>query len=224
VAHVIVSYDGTRDDRDALALGKLFAKAGAQVSLAYVRHAPEPDPARELEVQGEAERLLAVGANELDGASASVGKHVIVNPSTADGLAALAGELGADVIAFSSSYRTPAGRVELPHTAEQLLDLGIACSLALAPAGLAREPGEQSIASVGVYEADGDRAASESAKSLASALGAVVSDEHADLLVVASRGAAPAGELSLSGIERERIEQARSPVLMLARGAQLSFG
>lgn len=221
MSHVIVSYDGTRNDRDALALGRLFAKAGAEVSLAYVRHAPEPDAEREREVQGEAERLLAAGAGELNGAA--VGQPVVVNRSTADGLVALAGELGADVIAFGSSYRTPAGHVELPHTAEQLLDLGIACSLALAPAGLRREPVERSIGTVGVYDEDHDEAARKSAGNLARALGAVLTDEEADLLVIASRSDAPAGELLLSGAERERIEQARSPVLALARGVTLSF-
>jgi len=223
MAHVIVSYDGTRNDRDALALGRLFAKAGAGVSLAYVRHASEPDPRREQEVQAEAERLLAAGAGELDGAS--VGQHVIVNRSTAEGLHALAGELGADVIAFASSYRTPVGHVELPHTVEQLLDLGITCSLALAPAGLRREPVEQSIGTVGVYDEDHDEAAVASARSFAGALGAaVVSDGDADLLVVVSRGGAPAGRLSLTATEREQIEHAHAPVLALARGARLSFG
>ena len=35
---IIVSYDDTDNDRDALALGRLFASAGAELSLAYVRH------------------------------------------------------------------------------------------------------------------------------------------------------------------------------------------
>src|SRR5271166_4973005 len=98
MTQVIVSYDGTRNDRDALALGGLFAKAGAGITLAYVRHHVEPDPQREAEEQQEAEHLLAVGAELLGGAS--VGQRVIVNPSTARGLAELAGEIGADIIAF----------------------------------------------------------------------------------------------------------------------------
>lgn len=219
--HVIVSYDGTRNDRDALALGRLLAKAGAQVSLAYVRHAAEPDAQREAEAQAEAEHLLDVAAGDFDGSS--VGRHVIFNRSTADGLSTLAGELGADVIAFGSSYRTPAGRVELPQTAEQLLDRGVHCSLALAPAGLRREPVEQSIGTVTVYDEDHDDAAQATARSLAHALGAVVVADEADLLVVASRSGAPPGELLLSGTERERIERAGSPVLALARGAALTF-
>ena len=219
---VIVSYDGTRNDRDALALGRLLARAGCEISLAYVRHATEPGPEQEATAQREVEHLLAVGADLLDGTD--VGQHVIVNSSTAEGLAALATELSTDVIAFGSSYRTPTGRLELPHTAEQLLDSGIACSLAIAPAGLRREPVERSIGTVSVYDEDDDKAAPASARSLAHALGAVVTDEEADLLVVASRSEAPPGQLLLSGTAREQIEQARSPVLALARGAALSFG
>ena len=183
---------------------------------------PSPTPQQEATAQGEAEHLLAIGAGLLDGDG--VGQHVIVNSSTAEGLAALAAELGADVIAFGSSYRTPAGRVALPHTAEQLLDRGIACSLALAPAGLRREPVERSIGTVSVYDEDDDQAALASAKSLAHALGAVVTEHEADLLVITSRSEAPHGQLLLSGTAREQVEQARCPVFALARGAALSFG
>ena len=42
----IISYDGTPNDDDALALGRLFAQAGATVALAYVRHSREFDPRR----------------------------------------------------------------------------------------------------------------------------------------------------------------------------------
>jgi nucleotide-binding universal stress UspA family protein len=222
MSQVIVSYDGTRNDRDALALGRLLQRAGAQITLAYVRHAPESDPTREAAAQADAEHLLAVGAELLDGDA--VGQRVIRNSSTAEGLLQLAGELGADVIAFGSSYRTPPGHVEVPHTAEQLLDRGIACSLAIAPAGLRREPVEHSIGTVSVYDEGGDSAAQETAAGLAHALGAAVTDEEADLLVVASRADATPGQLLLSATARERIEQSHAPALLLARGASLSFG
>ncbi|HMD56471.1 MAG TPA: universal stress protein [Solirubrobacteraceae bacterium] len=222
MARVIVSYDGTRNDRDALALGRLFAKAGAQVSLAYVRHAAEPDSRREQEAQAQAEHLLAVGADEFDGSH--VGQYVIVNRSTAEGLAELATELGAEVIAFGSSYRSPPGHVEVPHTAEQLLDLGVSCSLALAPAGLRREPVEQSIGTVALYDEHDDEAAQATAKSLAHALGAVLTSEEADLLVIASRADTPVGHLRVGADEREQIERAVGPVLALVRGAELTFG
>jgi nucleotide-binding universal stress UspA family protein len=219
---VIVSYDGTRNDRDALLLGRVFAQAGGEISLAYVRHATEPDPQREAAAQREAEHLLSTGAGLLE--DTDVGQHVIVNSSTAEGLAALAAELGADVIAFGSSYRTPPGRVDLPQTAEQLLDRGIACSLALAPAGLRRESVERSIGTVSVYDEDEDQAAQATAKSLAHALGAVVTEHEADLLVITSRPEAHPGQLLLSASGREQVERAPCPVLVLARGAALSFG
>src|SRR5438270_238391 len=220
--HLIVSYDGTRNDRDALALGQLFAAAGAEVSLAYVRHAAESDPGREADVQREAEHMLEVGARQLNGAGA--GQHVVLNPSTSRGLAELATELGADAIAFGSSYRTPPGQVALPHTAQQLLDGGSAWSLAVAPAGLRREPVERSIGTVRVDHGDEDEAATTTAQSLAHALGAVLTDDDADLLVIPARGDAPAGRLLLSAPGRERLDQARCPVLALPRGKPLTFG
>jgi hypothetical protein len=54
---IIVSYDDTDNDRDALALGRLLAISGADLSLAYVRHSV----GGALE-QKEAEELLARGA------------------------------------------------------------------------------------------------------------------------------------------------------------------
>jgi nucleotide-binding universal stress UspA family protein len=222
MTHVIVSYDGTRNDRDALALGRLFLSAGAQNSLAYVRHARERDPEREAAAQQEAEHLLEMGASLLDGGS--VGQRVVFDPSTAEGLAKLAAELGADVIAFGSSYRTPPGRVDPPHTAQQLMEQSVACSLAFAPAGLRREPVEQSIGTIHVFNPDDDPAARATAESLAHALGAMVVEGEADLLVISSRREASPGQLLLSGISRERLEEARCPVLALARGAELKFG
>ena len=37
-AKIIVSYDGTANEDDAVVLGRVFAQAGAEVALAYVRH------------------------------------------------------------------------------------------------------------------------------------------------------------------------------------------
>ena len=55
---VIVSYDGTANDDDALALGQMLARGAALLSLAYVRHAHEYDPQREEIAQHDAERSL----------------------------------------------------------------------------------------------------------------------------------------------------------------------
>ena len=73
---IIVSYDDTDNDRDALALGRLLAFTGGELSLAYVRHS-----FGEALEEKQAEELLARGA-------ASVGapdmpRHVVVNPAPA---------------------------------------------------------------------------------------------------------------------------------------------
>ena len=61
-AKIIVSYDGTANEDDAIALGRIFARTGAEVSLAYVRHTYEPDSDRETLAQSEAQELLERGA------------------------------------------------------------------------------------------------------------------------------------------------------------------
>ena len=45
--HAIVSYDDTENDHDALMLGRILGEAGAQLTLAYVRHTTETQRTRE---------------------------------------------------------------------------------------------------------------------------------------------------------------------------------
>src|SRR3954464_15264442 len=111
---IIVSYDDTDNDRDALALGRLLAVGGAELALAYVRHSF----GESLE-QAQAEELLERGA-------ASVGtpempKHVVVNPATSVGLMELAEREQADVIVFGSEYRTARGTLKPGISAHKLL-------------------------------------------------------------------------------------------------------
>src|SRR5579859_3154506 len=162
---VIVSYDGTANEDDALALGRLFAAAGAQVSLAYVRHTHEADSARESLIQGEAERLLERGA-ELFG-DASVGRHVVTDRSTPEGLRALAVREGADVIVFCSDSHTAEGHVAIGNSAERLIEGGPA-AIAIAPVGLndAADVPVRQIVAIG----DGGGGAQATAQSLADAL------------------------------------------------------
>ena len=65
VAKIIVSYDGTANEEDAIALGRLLGRAGAEVSLAYVRHNPETDSVREEIAQAEAQSVLDQGVELL---------------------------------------------------------------------------------------------------------------------------------------------------------------
>src|SRR5437764_989813 len=88
MAKIIVSYDGTDNDRDALALGRVLGELGGDVSLAYVRHTQQPDSAREALEEKDAEELLRNGAEALG--DEKTPRHVVVHASTGAGLLELA--------------------------------------------------------------------------------------------------------------------------------------
>ena len=161
---IIVSYDGTDNDRDALALGRLLAFSGAELSLAYVRHSL----GGALEQQ-EAEEMLAQGAASVG--SPEMPRHVVVNAGTSVGLTELAERENADVIVFGSEYRTAPGTVKPGIPAHKLL-LGGPAAIAVAPAGLHTHP-SVSVNTVGLID-EGDDTARQTAESLASALSANV--------------------------------------------------
>src|SRR5271166_4073056 len=136
-AHAIISYDGTANDDDALALGRLLAMDGARLELAYVRHAPEFDPQRESLAQHDAESRLEQGAERLG--DAEIPRHVVFSASTGRGLQELADSEEASVIVFGSDYRTQPGHAEPPTSAQQLLEIGDV-AVAVAAAGLRADP------------------------------------------------------------------------------------
>jgi nucleotide-binding universal stress UspA family protein len=213
---IIVSYDDTDNDRDALALGRLLAYSGAELSLAYVRHSQ----GGALE-QKEAEELLARGAESVG--APDMPRHVVVNAGTSVGLTELAERENADVIVFGSEYRTATGTVKPGIPAHKLL-LGGPAALAVAPAGFRSNP-SVSVNTVGILD-EGDPAARETAESLATALGASVAGHGSgplDLLVVGSRPESPAGKVTLSAASDYAVETATQPVLVVPRGAAISF-
>jgi nucleotide-binding universal stress UspA family protein len=213
---IVVSYDDTDNDRDALALGRLLAGSGAELSLAYVRHS-----FGESLDQHAAEELLARGA-------ASVGtpempKYVVINPATSVGLGELVEQEGAGVLVFGSEYRTAKGLVKPGISAHKLL-LGGSSAIAVAPAGLWSE-GEPSVATVGVID-EADPAARQTAESLAGALEASVVEHGSgklDLLVVGSRKEAPEGKVVLSAASDYAVEAANYPVRVIPRGTVVDF-
>ena len=217
---IIVSYDGTANEDDAVALGRLFAGAGAEVSLAYVRHVSEPDSAREDIAQHEALALLERGAELLGDPAAA--KHVVTDRSTPEGLAALAEREGAEVIVFCSDSHTAKGHIAVGNSAGRLLEGG-KTAVAIAPVDLAESnPAIQRIVAVG----DGEGGARETAEALAAALGASVApvaNDEADLLVIDSRPEAEQGRVSLSASAAHLIEIGTCPVLVLPRGVTLQF-
>ncbi len=211
---LIVSYDGTPNDDDALALGKLLARGGASLALAYIRHSREFDPRREELAQHDAERRLGQGAAWLG--DPGVPQHVVFSGSTGEGLEQLAEAEHASVIVFGSDYRTPPGRAEPGTSAQGLLEGG-SVAIAVAAAGL-RTTVDAGIESIGVVAADGDVSARESAEALATALGAKIVDlgpPTIDLIVVGSQPNAGSRRITLSGASRTVLNAARGSVLVL---------
>ena len=214
---LIVSYDGTPNDDDALALGRLLAKAGGGLSLAYIRHSREFDPRREELAQHDAERRLEQGAAWLE--DAYIPKHVVFSGSTGEGLEQLAEAEQASVIVFGSDYRTPPGRAEPGTTAQRLLEGG-SVAVAVAAAGL-RSVGNAEIRSIAISTVAGDTAAQETADGLAAKLGASIVDlggADIDLIVVGSQPSASSRRITLSGSSRTMLNAARGSVLVVPSG------
>ena len=213
---IIVSYDGTANEDDAITLGRLLGRGGAEVALAYVRHTSEPDSG------GETEQLLERGARLFG--EAAVARHVVSDPSTPGGLAALAERERADVIVFCSDSHTAQGHVAVGNSAERLLEGG-RTAVAIAPVDLAERlsgHGVRQIVAIG----DGGGDARRTAESFASSLGASVApvvNEETDLLVFESRPEVEPGRVGLSSSARHLIEIATAPVLVLPRGRALEL-
>jgi nucleotide-binding universal stress UspA family protein len=217
----IVSYDDTANDHDALMLARVLAEAGAELILAYVRHATEDEREREELEEHEAEALLERGARILG--DLDVRRRVALNGSTAEGLAWLADQEKAQIIVFGSDYRTAADHVSPQKSTQTLLDGGPA-AIAIAPAKY-RSERARTFGRLGLMASPGDDAAAGAANDLGEILGArVARDEpHVDLLVVGSRPEALDGRVLISSAAQNAIEDATSPVLVVPRGVSLRF-
>ncbi len=216
-ASVIISYDGTANDDDALALGRLLAPNASGLALAYVRHAPEIDPEREALAQHDAEHKLGEGAAFLG--DPDIPRHVTFGASTGSGLQELSDTEGASLIVFGSDYRTPPGHAEPPNSAQQLLEIG-ETAVAVAAAGLRVDPPAQ-IRTVAVLPVDEDDAAQQTASGLAQMFGAQLVEAAppvADLIVVGSPRGAPVGRLVVSGAARGMLDASRGSVLVVPAG------
>lgn len=221
MARIIVSYDDTDNDRDALALGRLFSYSGADLSLAYVRHRQQADQGREAEAQKRAEARLEHGATAMG--APDMPRHVVVHASTGEGLIELATREQADVVVFGSDYRTAPGSVA-PGTSAQRMLHGGPVAVAIAPADL-RSRSSVTVNTIGVLD-EGDEAARATAESLAGTLGASVSDADGgpiDLLVVGSRPETPLGRVGLTAASEYEVETAAYPVLVTPRGTTVRF-
>jgi nucleotide-binding universal stress UspA family protein len=220
-ADIIVSYDGTDNDEDAVALANLLAATGARLALAYVRHAREWDSSREQIAQHDAELRLERGALALD--DPEIDRHVVFDASTPVGLERLAREEGASLIVFGSEYRTSPGRAEPGTSAQQLIDGG-PVAVAVAAAGL-RVRRDAALGMIAVAPDGQDAAGVETAEALAAALGAdvVPVGAGADLIVVGSQPGGPEGRITLSGSARATLNAVRGSVLVVPCGRALEL-
>ncbi len=214
---IIISYDGTPNDDDALALGRLLGATGARLGLAYVRHSREYDPGREQLAEHDAARRLEQGAAWLG--QPDIARHVVFSASTGEGLSQLAMAEEASLVVFGSDYRTPPGRVEPGASAQHLLEGG-PVAVAVAPAGLRAQP-NGTISSVALFADETDGAAGDTLDALASRLGAekvAPGVGGIDLLVVGSQLSAPPGRIALSGAARSFLSSVRTAVVVVPRG------
>lgn len=216
MAKIIVSYDGTAADDDALAFGRMLAQAGGSLSLAYVRHSARLGEA-------EAEQLLEGGARWLG--QPDVPRHVVLSGSTPEGLRDLAAKEEADLIVFGSEYRTTPGHVDPGTSARALLDDG-PVAIAIAPAEL-RYHASAPIATIAAVNGDEDPAASSTAESIARKFGAAIATKYTEdvgLVVLGSKLGTPSGTVRLSAAAQYLIDLVRCPVLVLARNVPIAFG
>jgi nucleotide-binding universal stress UspA family protein len=217
---IIVSYDDTDNDRDALELGRLLASSGGDLLLAYVRHSAQVQKELERLAEEQAQTLLEHGAQLLG--KPETPQKVVVNASTGDGLLELAEAEQAAIVAFGADYRTARGAV-LPGKAAQRLLHGGTCAVALAPADF-RSRTSSKILRIAVIS-EGDDAPIETAKSLAGVLGASLTDTEGpiDLMVIGSRDGTPSGVTELGALAEYQIETTNAPVLVVARDTPVSF-
>jgi len=219
---IIVSYDGTDNDRDALALASVLGATGASVALAYVRHATEGKRSAERLAEQEAKELLDAGARSLN--RPDVSTHVVLSASTPDGLRDLAVELAADAIVFGSEYRTAPGHVDPQASARRLIDGG-PIAVALAPSGF-HELADYAVRTIGAVAEDGDPCVLETAEAIAASHHGSVAPRatgDADLMVVGSKPGTVTGRVTISAAADYLIELARCPVLVLPRGVAVAF-
>ena len=221
---LILSYDGTPHDTDALVLGRLFADLGAELSLAFVRHVTEEDPRAEAVAQEEAQSLLRRGAEWLE--RPDIPQHVVIAGATGDGLADLAAREEADVVVFGSDWHTPPGTVNPGTSAQRLFEKGSAVGVAVAAAHL-RDVAAPTLSRIAVSGGDIDPAANQTAESLAVRAGTEVvrpGQDGIDLLVIGSRPGTPDGHVGMSSASEYLLETSRASVLVVPRATPLVFG
>ena len=193
---IIVSYDGTANEDDAVALGRAFA--GRRRRRVTRLRAPQPRGRRRARADrpGGGSRALGRGARS---SATRRGRHVVTDRSTPNGLRALAQAEGAEVIVFCSDSHTAKGHVAIGNSAS-------ACSRA-APRQWRSRPSTSQRTPQDRGSATSSRSATQTAerttrplrspRALGASVEPVVNDET-DLIVIDSRPEAEQGRVSIS--------------------------
>ena len=151
---------------------------------------------------------------------------MVVSASTGDGLRWLAEHEEADVIVFGSEYRTPAGHIAPQRSAQSLLEGG-STAVAIAPANY-RLSHPVPCGRIGILAEPGDDATiANRARARRPARGDLnprptTTARSADRRV--ALGGPREGHVLLASHTQHAVEEARVPVLVLARGVPLVFG
>lgn len=180
---ILIGFDGSSHGDDALAFGRVLARAAgadaeAIVAIAYKPVIPKDSSGTESDYQA---RLRYEAEQELERARAlapelPAAAFRTVRGSVAKALHELAEELGADAIVVGTSHRGALGRVWAGSATEQVLH-GAPCAVAVAPVGYAELPEERRrLARVGVaYDGSPEaKVALSAAIALAQAAGAKI--------------------------------------------------
>ena len=217
---IIVSYDGTPNDDDALALAR-YPRADRSLARARCTSATPPSsiPRREQLAQHDAERRLEQGAALLGDARHTTprGRQ---RPRPARDSRDSPSE-GATVIVFGSDYRTAPGHAEPGISAQRLLEGG-PIAIAVAPAGLRPAAGCGDLDDLRGPPRRGHRGRRQPT-CLAGKLGAPTRHDPAARRRPASsarRRSASDGRIALSGTSRARLNSAHSSVLVVPHEAR----
>ncbi|MBN9193410.1 universal stress protein [Microbacterium sp.] len=178
---IVVGYTATKAGADAVALGSRLAVAsGASLDLVLVLPNEErsvitpPDPGYERYLRGQAEQWLA-GAADMVPASVEHREHVRYAESFAEGLTAVADEIGAALIVVGTAQGGARGRHTIGSTSTELLHSSDV-PVVLAPKGSRKTDASAAVPriTVAVGTRPGAEALLQTAASLATSTGAAV--------------------------------------------------
>ena len=214
---IIVSYDGTANEADAIALGGLFARAGAR-GCARLRTPQRGDRLRH-RGQGAAGPRGRPVRRPLD---AHLLHHRPLHARRARGAGHRPGRRGDRFLLGLAHGQRPCRRRQLRPAPDRRWLVRRRDR----PAAFAERDPNQPLGTI-VAVSDGDGGARETAESLAAALGATVApvvNDDAGMIVLDSRAEAEPGRVSISSSAGYLIDVARCPVLVLPRSRPLAFG